>query len=100
MPAWSGEDGEWAILVRRREPDGTNLQMEQDVAAQVSDYLLHFSKFKVSNLLAALATQMIAQDYIAPEGSHHVMLTREQLMAFAVLAQAQLRSLEADHAGK
>lgn len=89
-PKWTGANGEIAILVSRGEPRRTNLQMEQAVAAQVQDYLLHYGSRKASPVLIALATQLIAGDYITPVGSQHVTLTREHLLAYAQVARKDL----------
>jgi hypothetical protein len=86
-----------AILVSRGEPRRSDLQMEQAVAGQVQDYLLHYGKatFKtVTPVLIALTTQLIAEDYISPVGSQYVRLTREHLFAFAQVARTRLGEVE------
>lgn len=95
-PKWAGANGEIAILVSRGEPRRTNLQMEQAVAAQVQDYLLHYGDRKASPVLIALATQLIAEDHITPDGKQAVALTREHLFAYAQVARKSLGELAKD----
>lgn len=92
-PLWAGAAGEMAVVVSRGEPRRSDLQMEQAVAGQVRDYLLHYSRVKVTDVLVAVTVQLIAQDYITPDGSQGVTLTREHLLAFAKVAKEKVSTL-------
>lgn len=97
-PSWTGRAGEYAIIVGRGEPARTDLQMEQAVAKQMRDYVLHYTSARPSDVVFALTTQLIARDYIAPAGLRTVTLTRELLLDLVAVAQANLGELEAGDA--
>jgi hypothetical protein len=93
-PTWTGADGEMAVIVSRGDPRRSDLQMEQAVAGQLRDYLMHHGKGQHPPTLLALITQLIAKDYITPDGSQQVTLTREHLLAYVQVARERLGELE------
>jgi hypothetical protein len=98
-PKWTGEesDSAFVIVVSRGEPRRSNGQMQQGVYGQVRRYL-ELTKVEVSEVGAALAVQLIANDYIDPVGSQGVMLTRKSLRLYVEKAQGVLGELE-EHDG-
>lgn len=98
-PLWTGAAGEMAVVVARGEPRRSDLEMEQAVAGQARDYLLHYCRVRVTDVLVAVTVQLIAEDYITPDGSQGVTLTREHLLAFVKVAKEKVGTLlEGQHA--
>lgn len=95
-PKWTGAVGETAILVSRGEPNRSNLQMEQAVADQARRYLAQFSQNHTdapSDVVLALAVQLIATDYIKPPGIRTLRLTREHLLKYVEVAEKKLKEI-------
>ena len=92
-PKWTGADGEMAIVVSRGEPRRTDVQMQRAVYGQISRYLAGHTELDVSDFAISMTSQLIAQDYIEPEGSQGVMLNREHLIGYVALAQRKLNQL-------
>lgn len=93
-PQWAGRDGEYAIIVPRGEPRRTDLQMEQAVADQARRYLARTKHRPPSDLVLAIAVQLIAKDYITPVGSQGVRLTNKHLDLFVKAAAKKVGELK------
>lgn len=81
-PRWTGLAGEMAIIVSRGEPRRTNEQVFEAVMGQVADYLADFTDEDATAELVEATCELIAKDYIEPEGSQGVFQTRESLLLF------------------
>lgn len=92
-PKWEGRDEEYAIIVPRGDPRRTDLQMEQVVADQARRYLAQTKHKPPSDLVLAIAVQLIAADYITPVGSQGVRLANKHLDLFLKEASKKVQEL-------
>lgn len=91
-PKWTGVDGEYAIVVSRGEPRRGNPQMRAWVLYQAMRYLDLFSGIDIveQEELIGMACALIADDYIEPDGSQGVRLTREHLLSYVAKVQEKV----------
>lgn len=95
-PKWTGNLQQYVIYVATGEPRRTPEQMREGVLGQANRWLAQFPPptGEVDPLAIIEAVDLIARDYIYPEGSQNVALTGEHVMQFIKVARFRLRQVE------
>jgi hypothetical protein len=94
-PKWTGSLQQYVIYVATGEPRRTKEQMREGVLEQANRWLTQFppESGEVDPLVIIEAVDLIARDYIEPQGSQNVALTGEHFMLFVRAAEKRLRKV-------